>query len=198
MRRPQLQGESVLLKPTRPGEIPQFFAWATNPDPEVQRYFYGEQIPTYEEFLEEWKPYYFDDSEPTLGRCFTILAGGATPVGVVNYNDFDAEGKRVTFDIIIGERENLGRGYGSDALRTLVRYLFATFSTLEVAIIGANPANARAIRAYEKAGFRHTTVDVSDPYIADYDENAAVFTFLEQRRQDLELQVLRSPSSPTY
>ena len=62
--------------------------------------------------------------------------------GGVNYNDFDAEGKRVTFDIIVGERENLGRGYGSDALRTLVRYLFATFSTLEVAVIGAHPVNA--------------------------------------------------------
>jgi RimJ/RimL family protein N-acetyltransferase len=186
MRPSQLQGDHVLLKPTTPEEIPQFFAWATNPDPEVQRYFYGEQIPTYDEFLEEWKPYYFDGSQPTLGRCYTILAEGTIPIGVVNYNDFDAEGKRVTFDIIIGERENLGRGYGSDALRTLVRYLFAAFSTLEVAIIGADPANARAIRAYEKAGFRRTTVDVSDPYIVGYDENAAGFTFLEQRRRDLE------------
>jgi ribosomal-protein-alanine N-acetyltransferase len=182
----RLRGERVLLKLTAPEEIPQFFAWATNPDPEVQRYFYGEGIPTYGDFLEEWKPYYFDGSQPTLGRCYTILAGDTTPIGVVAYNDFDAEGKRVTFDIIIGEPENLGRGYGSDALRTLVRYLFATFSTLEVAVIGADPANGRAIRAYEKAGFRRTTVDVSDPYIAGYDENAAGLTFLEQRRQDLE------------
>jgi RimJ/RimL family protein N-acetyltransferase len=181
----QLRGDQVLLRPTTPEEIPQVFAWATNPDPEVQRYFYGDKIPTYEEFLEEWEPHYFDGSQPTRGRCYTILAGGTAPIGIVNYNEFDAEGKRVTFDIIIGERENLGRGYGSDALRTLVRYLFATFSTLEIAIIGANPANARAIRAYEKAGFRRTTVDVSDSYIAEYDEDAAGFTFLEQRRQDL-------------
>jgi hypothetical protein len=41
------------------------------------------------------------------------------------------------FDIIIGERENLGRGYGSDALRTLVQYLFEVFFTLEMTIIGA-------------------------------------------------------------
>jgi RimJ/RimL family protein N-acetyltransferase len=166
--------------------VPQFFAWATNLDPEVQRYFYGEEIPTYQEFLEEWKPHYFDGSKPTMGRCYTILAEGTTPIGVVSYNDFDAEAKRVTFDIVIGERKNLGRGYGSDALRVLMRHLFATFSTLEVAIIGAHPANGRAIRAYEKAGFRRTTVDVSDPYIVAYDEDAARLTYLEQRRQDLD------------
>jgi hypothetical protein len=34
-------------------------------------------------------------------------------------------------------------GYGADALRTLVQHLFEVFSTLEVAIIGAHPANAR-------------------------------------------------------
>jgi RimJ/RimL family protein N-acetyltransferase len=192
MRESLLHGDKVSLKPTAPEEIPRFFAWATNPDPEVQRYFYGEQIPTYEEFLEEWKPYYFDGSQPTQGRCYTILAEGTTPIGVVNYNDFDSDGRRVTFDIIIGGRGNLGRGYGSDALRTLVQHLFEVFSTLEVAIIGAHPANARAIRAYEKAGFRRALVDVGDPYIAGYDDDAAGLVFLEQRRQD---QVPQEPAT---
>ena len=54
-----LHGEKVSLRPATPEEIPQFFAWATNPDPEVQRYFYGDKTPTYEEFLDDWKPYYF-------------------------------------------------------------------------------------------------------------------------------------------
>ncbi len=51
MKDPLLHGEKVSLKPATPEEIPQFFAGATNPDPEVQRYFYGDEIPTYEEFL---------------------------------------------------------------------------------------------------------------------------------------------------
>jgi len=48
-----LHGQGVSLRPTTPEEIPHFFAWATNPDPDVQRYSYGEKIPTYQEFLEE-------------------------------------------------------------------------------------------------------------------------------------------------
>jgi len=151
----------------------------------VQRYFYGEEIPTYQEFLEDWRPHYFDGSQPTRGRCYTILADSVTPIGVVSYNDFDAEGKRVTFDIVIGEREYLGRGYGSDALGTLVRYVFEVFSSLERAIIGAHPENARAIRAYGKAGFRPVEVDVNDPYVGEYDESAGDLVFLELRRECL-------------
>ena len=182
-----LHSEKVSLRPATPEEIPQFFAWATNPDPEVQRYFYGDKTPTYEEFLDDWKPYYFDGNQPTKGRYYIILAGGMTPIGVVNYNGFDAEGRRVTFDIIIGEGENLGRGYGSDALRTLARHLFAAFSTLETAIIGANAENTRAIRAYEKAGFRRVEVDVNDPYIVEYAEGDTKLIFLELHREDLQL-----------
>ena len=85
----------------------------------------------------QWNSHSQAGAAVPTSRYERLKAGGG-----VNYNDFDAEGKRVTFDIIVGERENLGRGYGSDALRTLVRYLFATFSTLEVAVIGAHPVNA--------------------------------------------------------
>jgi RimJ/RimL family protein N-acetyltransferase len=180
-----LHGQRVSLSPSTPEEIPQFFVWATNPDPEVQRYFYGEETPTYQEFLEDWRPHYFDGSQPTHGRCYTILADSVTPIGVVNYNDFDAEGKRVTFDIVIGEREYLGRGYGSDALGTLVRYVFEVFPSLETAIIGAHPENVRAIRAYGKAGFRPVEVDVNDPYIGAYDQAAGDLAFLELRREVL-------------
>jgi RimJ/RimL family protein N-acetyltransferase len=173
-----LKGEKVFLRPTTPEEIPQFYAWATNPDPDIQRYYYGGKIPTFEEFLADYEPHFFDGSQPYKGRCYTILAEGTRPIGVVSYNGFDAERKRVTLDIIIGNREELGRGYGSDALRTLVRHLFETFPTLETAIIAAHRQNARAIRACEKAGFRQVEVDGNDPYIieyADFDLEESVF-----------------------
>jgi RimJ/RimL family protein N-acetyltransferase len=173
-----LRGEKVFLKPTTPEEIPQFYAWATNPDPEVQRYYYGEKIPTLEEFLADYEPHFFDGSQPYKGRCYTILTEGKRPIGVVSYNGFDTERKRVTFDIIIGNREDCGQGYGSDALRTLLCHLFETFPTLETAIIAAHCQNTRAIRAYEKAGFRQVEVDANDPYIieyADFDLEESVF-----------------------
>ena len=55
-------------------------------------------------------------------------------------------------DLSIGRRELVGIGHGSAILRQFVDELFAE-GTPRV-IIDPDPANKRAIRAYEKAGFR--------------------------------------------
>ena len=74
-----LKGEKVFLRPTPPEEIPQFYAWATNPDPDIQRYYYGERIPAFEEFLADYEPHFFDGSQPYKGRCYTILFACSRP-----------------------------------------------------------------------------------------------------------------------
>jgi RimJ/RimL family protein N-acetyltransferase len=56
------------------------------------------------------------------------------------------------FAIGIGEPEYRGKGYGSDALRVLLRYVFQDLNLrrLGLFVFGFND---RAIRAYEKVGF---------------------------------------------
>ena len=56
-------------------------------------------------------------------------------------------------DLSIGEAELLGQGHGSAILRQFAEQLFAEGAPR--LIIDPEPRNARAIRAYEKAGFRH-------------------------------------------
>jgi RimJ/RimL family protein N-acetyltransferase len=53
----------------------------------------------------------------------------------------------------IGEREYWGKGYGADAMRVILRYGFVELN-LHRASLGVFGYNTRAIRAYEKAGFR--------------------------------------------
>jgi RimJ/RimL family protein N-acetyltransferase len=53
----------------------------------------------------------------------------------------------------IGERDYWSKGYGSDALRTLVRYGFLELNLHRVSL-GVFEYNARAIKAYEKVGFK--------------------------------------------
>ena len=53
----------------------------------------------------------------------------------------------------LGEREYWGKGYGSDALRVLLRFAFTELNLQRVSL-NAFEYNARAIRSYEKAGFR--------------------------------------------
>lgn len=55
--------------------------------------------------------------------------------------------------IIIGERDCWGKGYGTDAMRVLLAYAFTELNLFRVTL-GVHAYNPRAIRSYEKAGFK--------------------------------------------
>ena len=52
----------------------------------------------------------------------------------------------------LGERSDWGRGYGTDAMRVILRYAFTELNLYRVSL-DALGSNARAIRSYEKCGF---------------------------------------------
>jgi RimJ/RimL family protein N-acetyltransferase len=56
--------------------------------------------------------------------------------------------------IALGEREYWGRGYGTDAMRVILRYAFTEINLHRVSL-DVFSYNPRAIRSYEKAGFKH-------------------------------------------
>ncbi|WP_299868852.1 GNAT family N-acetyltransferase [uncultured Hoeflea sp.] len=70
----------------------------------------------------------------------------------------------VGVDLSVGLEENLGRGLGSAALKAFVKMLIA--EGCRDIIIDPDAANARAIRAYEKAGFE-ALFEAPDPEARD-------------------------------
>jgi RimJ/RimL family protein N-acetyltransferase len=54
--------------------------------------------------------------------------------------------------IALGEREYWGKGYGTDAMRIMLRYAFNELNLRRVGLI-VFEYNPRAIRSYEKVGF---------------------------------------------
>lgn len=54
----------------------------------------------------------------------------------------------------LGERAFWGKGYGTDAMRVILRYAFTELNLHRVTL-GVFEYNPRAIRSYEKAGFIH-------------------------------------------
>jgi len=82
-----------------------------------------------------------------------------------DYEDAAAEGPyddqpagTLGIDQFIGPADLLGRGHGSAAIRKVVDHLLAEGAPRVVT--DPDPANQRAVRAYEKAGFRR--LDVRD------------------------------------
>jgi RimJ/RimL family protein N-acetyltransferase len=54
----------------------------------------------------------------------------------------------------IGERDFWGKGYGTDVMKVILRYAFTEVNMKRVTLT-VFEYNPRAIRSYEKAGFRH-------------------------------------------
>lgn len=168
-----LEGEKVQLKTTTVEDIPLFYKFATNSQATPFWYgdLYGDKVPTYDEFIADWKSYYFDGSAPELGRSFLIILD-SNPIGQINYNDINQADHSVELDIIIAAADHTGKGLGSDALRTLTHYLFQNMN-VEVCYVNAIASNVRAIRAYEKAGFK---------IVNDFEKHGKLWKHLVLRR----------------
>ncbi len=75
------------------------------------------------------------------------------PLGYIELADFDWHSGNAWMGIGIGEREYWGRGFGLEAIRILLKLAFHEWNLQRVSL-GVNGYNERAIRAYEKAGFK--------------------------------------------
>ena len=101
----------------------------------------------------------------TMAKCvgpapemaaFTIYdRSDGAPIGTAGLIDIDWRLSRATFGINVGGRP--GQGLGTEATRLTLDWAFHVLCLHNV-MLGVLPVNARAIRAYEKAGFRHVGV----------------------------------------
>lgn len=157
-----LEGQIIKLRPMTVKEMSIFFEMATKS--EATQFLYGEmcgdKIPTWEELFNDYKKYYFDGSQPEKGRCFAILLNDKI-IGQVNYNDINRKNNSVELDIWIAKSSNTSRGCGSEALKTLMKYLYKELK-IENFIICPSIENLRAIKAYQKAGFEIIETFIDD------------------------------------
>jgi RimJ/RimL family protein N-acetyltransferase len=75
-------------------------------------------------------------------------------IGFVGLDGIDWAHGESWVGIGLGEREFWGKGYGTDAMRLIQRYAFDELNLRRVSL-GVFEYNTRAIRSYEKAGFKH-------------------------------------------
>jgi RimJ/RimL family protein N-acetyltransferase len=71
---------------------------------------------------------------------------------MIAYNRIDARNRSTEIDIVIGDPAHRDRGYGTDAIRAFLAFLFDIVGLHRV-WLGTYYHNARAQRAYEKCGF---------------------------------------------
>ena len=84
---------------------------------------------------------------------FTIETLEGEPLGTCDLREVEPRARSANVGIWI-KKPAWGRGYGTDAMRTLCRFGFRQLNLqrIELLVYETNPA---AIRSYEKVGFRH-------------------------------------------
>ena len=141
-------GQKTRLRAIEREDIPTFVRWFN--DQEV-RQFLEMYLPMSKAEEEEWfEAYLKDDSR----RNFAIETGEGVHIGNIGLHDLDWKNRNAGLGIVIAEKEYWGRGYGSDAVMALLDFAFKEMNLHRI-YLSVFDFNQRAIRCYEKCGFRH-------------------------------------------
>lgn len=127
-------------------------AWQYVNDWEIKKYL-APDIPLPWKFEEEEKWYEELSSKNAEHYSFAIerISDGQY-IGGCGINALDWKNSVATVGIFLG-RSFLSQGYGTDAMKVLVNFIFSEMNIHKV-ILHVFAFNVRAIKSYEKAGFK--------------------------------------------
>jgi len=151
-----LRGERVTLRPLAAGDLRRCVKWFS--DPQVL-HFLGRSRPVTLSEEERWYHEYLQRSDEQI---FAIEVSGKH-VGNIGLHKVDRVHRKADLGIVIGEATYWSQGFGTDALRTVLRYGFAHLGLNKISL-EVLEYNIRAIRSYEKCGFVREGVYREDIY----------------------------------
>ena len=140
-----MRGELVTLTPITDADIDALLAMhAASAD--VRRWWPRWQRTDLEDLL-----------DPAQGAGGWWIHDAGAPVGFIqHYQELDHEYRHAGIDVFVVEAGQ-GRGLGTDAVRTLARWIVDELGHHRL-VIDPAVANERAIRCYENVGFRRVGV----------------------------------------
>ena len=148
------RGEKIQLAAVQREYLPKYVEWLT--DWEVTQFLApGIPMPFNLDDETEW---YENRRKHEGSYLFAILTLAENKlIGNCGLHNVDLKNRSAIFGIMIGEKDYWGKGYGTDATRTLLRFAFGELGLHrgELEVYDFNP---RAIRAYERTGFRRDGV----------------------------------------
>ena len=147
-----VRGEAIYLTNLDPANAEVARAWIN--DPEINRYLLTGQVPVsaaaeaafYERAVIDW----------AAGTAFQFeihVAEDGRYIGNCGLHKVDMRHRSAEVGILIGDTSEQNRGYGRDAIRTLLRFGFDTLGLHRIAI-KCQADNDRGMHLYPKLGFR--------------------------------------------
>ena len=158
MKNAFLIGEKIYLRPIEREDAPLMQAFIN--DPEVTQTLCAHRpysLQSEIEFIDQTNK---DQNVIWLGIA---LKQDERLIGSITLRGIQGKDRKGDFGIKIGVKEEWNKGYGTEATKLIVRYGFETLNLNRI-FLRVFEYNLRAIRAYEKAGFRREGLLRQDEY----------------------------------
>lgn len=167
-------GYRVKLVPIDKEYIPLFLQWFN--DREITQFKMKYRPVTYEEQL-SWYNDRTNNQNSVMFMIIPIDDGSEKPIGYCSLllNLVDRIGEA---GIVIGEKYMWGKGYGTESMGLLLNYAFSTRNLHRVEL-ECYTFNKRALRLYEKLGFKSEGILRQDTYIRGCYEDVVLLGILE-------------------
>jgi diamine N-acetyltransferase len=150
-------GERIRFRAVERDDLPIFVKWIN--DPEVNQGI-GIYLPYAMADENDW--FEAMHKRPASEHNLAIEVKEVNPqdvetwmmIGSCGFMNYDQRNASAEFGIMIGEKSFWNQGYGTEAVRLLVKFGFQSINLnrIYLRVLENNP---RAIRCYEKAGFTH-------------------------------------------
>lgn len=146
------RGEKVQLAAVQREYLPKYVEWLN--DWEIAQFLNpGIPVPFN---LEDETDWFENRRKSKESFVFAILTLDENKlIGNCGLHNIDFKNRKAVFGIFIGDKNYWSQGYGTDATKTMLRFAFEELglNLVELEVYAFNP---RAIRCYEKAGFRRS------------------------------------------
>ena len=141
-----IHGKRVRLRAVEPDDLPDYHRWLN--DPEVIRYL-TLYAPLSMADEEDW--YQKMRSDPNQ-KVFAIETESGQHIGNLGLMGINWKDRSAELGIVIGDKSQWGKGYGQDAIRTLLGFVFGEMNLNRVSL-HVYAHHTRAINTYRRCGF---------------------------------------------
>jgi len=144
-----LKGHITSIRPIEEDDIAAIYQWYN--DEEVNLWSSGAWPLNTLQSKDQIAGKFLEGSPDTYH--YAILDQNEQLIGTLGFNQINIPSRLATLFVVIGNKTYWGKGYGTDALITFSRFLFTQWNFHRLSL-DTWDGNSRAIRAYEKVGFK--------------------------------------------
>ncbi len=146
-----LMGKKVRLRAVEREDLPAITAWFNDPQTRATLASYRPLS------LADESRWYEAIQTSQTDQVFAFEAendGAPRLLGTCGIHRIDWKNRGCLVGILVGRAADRGKGYGTDAMHTLVKYAHGELGLVRVEL-EVFPTNTSAVRSYQKLGFLH-------------------------------------------